>query len=154
MTKPNLLETPMTRREALRTVGCLVCMATFTGFAQEEEAITPTQVVLEGELIKPEDYKFVTLGDKEVVVYASTTEIPMSLAWGSVWLVAYSRTCNHKGTIIDEPISGVMTCPKHGQEYDASTGAPIGEKHKTEKTLKAYKLELKENTVWITGILA
>jgi nitrite reductase/ring-hydroxylating ferredoxin subunit len=152
MSKPKLLETPMTRREALQAVGCLVCMATFTGFAQEEE-MTPTRVVLEGELLKAEDYKFVLLGDKDVVVYASATEIPQSLVWGNVWLVAYSRYCTHKGTTIDEPIDGIMTCPKHGQEYDTSTGAPIGEKHKTEKSLKAYKLELQKNTVWITGVL-
>jgi nitrite reductase/ring-hydroxylating ferredoxin subunit len=151
MTKSDL-ETHMTRREALKTVGCLICMSTL-GWAQEEEII-PTEAVLAGELVTAEEYKFIEVGDKKVVVYAASTEISQSLAWGAVWLVAYSRTCNHKGTIIDEPISGVMTCPKHGQEYDANTGAPVGDKQKTEKPLKAYKLELKDNNVWITGVLA
>jgi Rieske Fe-S protein len=157
MIKLEILETPMTRRDAVKLVGCLVCAGAFSALAQDEEeevAITPTQVVLEGELANAEEYKLVTLGERDAIVYASATEIPGSLQWGNVWLVAFSRYCTHKGTKIEEPVDGIMHCPKHGQDYDATTGAPVGPKEKTKKPLKAYALEVKDNNVWITGVVA
>ncbi|HEV7907012.1 MAG TPA: Rieske (2Fe-2S) protein [Pseudonocardiaceae bacterium] len=36
---------------------------------------------------------------------------------------AYDATCTHKGSQVGAPASGVMTCPSHGSQFDAATGA-------------------------------
>jgi Rieske Fe-S protein len=36
---------------------------------------------------------------------------------------AFNASCKHKGTIVNAPVSGTITCPAHGSQYDAATGA-------------------------------
>jgi cytochrome b6-f complex iron-sulfur subunit len=36
---------------------------------------------------------------------------------------AFNAACKHKGTIVDPPKNGTITCPAHGSQYDAATGS-------------------------------
>lgn len=36
---------------------------------------------------------------------------------------AFNASCKHKGTIVSAPQNGTITCPAHGSQYDAATGA-------------------------------
>jgi Rieske Fe-S protein len=36
---------------------------------------------------------------------------------------AFNAACKHQGTIVAPPVSGTITCPAHGSQYDAATGA-------------------------------
>jgi cytochrome b6-f complex iron-sulfur subunit len=36
---------------------------------------------------------------------------------------AFNASCKHKGTIVNAPQNGTITCPAHGSQYDAATGA-------------------------------
>jgi cytochrome b6-f complex iron-sulfur subunit len=36
---------------------------------------------------------------------------------------AFNASCKHKGTIVNAPQAGIITCPAHGSQYDAATGA-------------------------------
>jgi cytochrome b6-f complex iron-sulfur subunit len=35
----------------------------------------------------------------------------------------YNAACTHMGTIVGAPEGGVATCPNHGSQFDAATGA-------------------------------
>jgi cytochrome b6-f complex iron-sulfur subunit len=35
----------------------------------------------------------------------------------------YDPSCTHQGTIVDPPQGGVMTCPKHGSQFNAADGS-------------------------------
>lgn len=37
--------------------------------------------------------------------------------------VAYAAQCTHMGAEVGTPVSGVMTCPFHGSQYNAANGA-------------------------------
>ena len=36
---------------------------------------------------------------------------------------AFNASCKHQGTIVAPPVNGTITCPAHGSQYDAATGA-------------------------------
>ena len=36
---------------------------------------------------------------------------------------AFNAACKHQGTIVNPPKDGTITCPAHGSQYDAATGA-------------------------------
>jgi cytochrome b6-f complex iron-sulfur subunit len=36
---------------------------------------------------------------------------------------AYDPTCTHQGTIVNPPKGGVMTCPNHGSQFNATDGS-------------------------------
>jgi cytochrome b6-f complex iron-sulfur subunit len=36
---------------------------------------------------------------------------------------AYDARCTHQGTTVRPPVNGVITCPQHGSQFDAATGA-------------------------------
>ncbi|MCD2197841.1 Rieske (2Fe-2S) protein [Actinomycetospora endophytica] len=36
---------------------------------------------------------------------------------------AYDATCPHQGVTVDPPVDGTITCPGHGSQFDATTGA-------------------------------
>jgi cytochrome b6-f complex iron-sulfur subunit len=36
---------------------------------------------------------------------------------------AYDATCPHQGVTVDPPVDGTITCPGHGSQFDAATGA-------------------------------
>jgi len=36
---------------------------------------------------------------------------------------AFNAACKHQGTIVNPPQNGTITCPSHGSQYDAATGA-------------------------------
>ena len=36
---------------------------------------------------------------------------------------AFNAACKHKGTIVDQPKNGTITCSAHGSQYDAATGS-------------------------------
>ncbi len=36
---------------------------------------------------------------------------------------AFNAACKHQGTIVNPPQGGTITCPAHGSQYDAATGA-------------------------------
>ena len=39
---------------------------------------------------------------------------------------AYDPTCTHQGTTVNPPQSGVITCPNHGSQFNASDGSVKG----------------------------
>jgi Rieske Fe-S protein len=145
----------MDRREALQFLGCLACAAALPSLVEAQTSFDPFQVVLAGELNVSGQYKLFKIGRKPIIVYASDTEVENSLKWGSVWLVAYSRSCTHRGTKIREPNdAGIMHCPDHRQDFDTKTGVPVGSIHKTKKPLEQFGLELRsDQTVWLTQVV-
>jgi nitrite reductase/ring-hydroxylating ferredoxin subunit len=36
---------------------------------------------------------------------------------------AYSAVCPHQGVTVDPPVDGTITCPGHGSQFSAATGA-------------------------------
>lgn len=38
---------------------------------------------------------------------------------------AYNAQCTHEGITIGLPVSGVMTCPRHGSKFNASNGSVV-----------------------------
>jgi cytochrome b6-f complex iron-sulfur subunit len=36
---------------------------------------------------------------------------------------AYSAVCPHQGVTVDPPVDGTITCPGHGSQFDATSGA-------------------------------
>ena len=36
---------------------------------------------------------------------------------------AFSAVCPHQGTTVDPPADGTITCPNHGSQFDAASGA-------------------------------
>jgi Rieske Fe-S protein len=36
---------------------------------------------------------------------------------------AFNAACTHQGTTVDVPKNGTITCPNHGSQFDAATGA-------------------------------
>jgi Rieske Fe-S protein len=154
------LETVMNRREALKFLGCLACAAALpslleTSLVEAQTAFEPFQVVAQGELTTSGQYNLSKMGRKPIIVYASDTEIENSLKWDSVWLVAYSRACTHRGATIREPNdAGVMHCPEHRQDFDTKTGEPVGPVHRAKKPLEQFGLELRsDQTAWLTGVV-
>ena len=51
-------------------------------------------------------------GGKLVLVRTATDEVK-----------AFNAACKHQGTTVKAPQAGVITCPAHGSQYDAATGA-------------------------------
>jgi Rieske Fe-S protein len=149
------LGTIMDRREALQFLGCLACAAALPSLVEAQTTFEPFQVVLVGELAASGQYNLFKIGRKPIIVYASDTEVENSLKWGEVWLVAYSRSCTHRGATIREPNNaGVMHCPEHRQDFDTKTGEPVGPIHRAKKPLEQFGLELRsDQTVWLTGVV-
>jgi nitrite reductase/ring-hydroxylating ferredoxin subunit len=49
---------------------------------------------------------------------------PVLLVQPSAGVVkAYNASCPHQGTTVDPPEGGTITCPNHGSQFDASSGA-------------------------------
>jgi Rieske Fe-S protein len=149
------LETVMNRREALQFLGCLACAAALPSLVEAQTDVAPFQVVAQGELTTSGQYNLFKIGRKPIIVYASDTEAENSLKWDSVWLVAYSRSCTHRGATIREPNdAGVMHCPEHRQDFDTKTGEPVGPIHRAKKPLEQFGLELRsDQTAWLTGVV-
>jgi Rieske Fe-S protein len=152
------LETTLDRRDALKFLGCVVCAATLPSLVERVEAQTtfePFQVATQDELSASGQYKLYKIGRTPIIVYASDTQVENSLQWGTVWLVAYSRSCTHRGATIREPSdAGVMHCPEHRQDFDTKTGEPVGPIHRAKKPLEQFGLELQpDNTVWLTSVV-
>jgi cytochrome b6-f complex iron-sulfur subunit len=164
------LEKAVDRREALRILGCFACAAVApvvlsscglntlikgnTG-ATDGTGTGPTtngagtQLASATELTTGGQYKLVNLAGSAAVVFASATQTTGSIKRGNVYLVAFSRACTHKGTVIDAPVNGIMNCSNHGQDFDAATGKPTGTANKTSAGLKQYPLEVRtDGTVW------
>jgi cytochrome b6-f complex iron-sulfur subunit len=38
-------------------------------------------------------------------------------------VIGFNPTCTHQGTTVKTPVNGTITCPNHGSQYDAATGA-------------------------------
>lgn len=36
---------------------------------------------------------------------------------------AFDAACPHQGTTVNPPAAGTVTCPRHGSQFDAATGA-------------------------------
>ena len=94
---PSILEQPLDRRDALKSIACLMCAALVPaivsgGHAQAAATITPFQVAKPGDLSKAGDYKLGTVSSQPAMIYASDKAVPNSVKWGKVWLVALSRT--------------------------------------------------------------
>jgi nitrite reductase/ring-hydroxylating ferredoxin subunit len=167
---PETLEKSVDRREALRILGCFACTAvvpavlsscglnslikgnpadTGTAGGGSGTAGAGTQLAAATDLTTDGQYKLVNLAGSAAVVYASATQTSGSVKRGSVYLVAFSRACTHKGTVIDAPVNGIMNCSNHGQDFDAGTGKPTGTANKTSVGLKQYPLEVRaDGTVW------
>ncbi len=153
------LDTVMDRRDALKFLGCVACAAVLpslleASLVEAQTTFEPFQVVASGELTTSGQYKLFKIGRNPIIVYASDTQVENSLHWGEVWLVAYSRSCTHRGTKINEPnAAGLMHCPDHRQDFDTKTGQPVGPIHKAKKPLEQFGLELRDQTVWLTQIV-
>jgi nitrite reductase/ring-hydroxylating ferredoxin subunit len=148
-----LLETPLPRRDALKLLGCTLCAFALPEIAFAQESVTPTQAVKQGDLTQAGDYALVTVDEKSAIVYAANEQVENSLEWNGLWLVAFARYCTHRGTKLEVPLDNIMHCPRHGQDFDASTGVPVGEKDKTRKPLLQYALGTKDDgSVWIVGV--
>jgi arsenite oxidase small subunit len=66
-------------------------------------------------------------------------------------LVAYSQKCTHLGCVVFyRPDSTELVCPCHDGVFEALTGEPIA--GPPERPLPAIVLEVRDNTVWATGI--
>jgi Rieske Fe-S protein len=159
-TATDTLDTVMDRREALKFLGGVVCAAASVplfeqGLVEAQTAFEPFQVAASGELTTSGQYNLFKIGRKPIIVYASDTEVENSLKWDSVWLVAYSRSCTHRGATIREPNdAGVMHCPEHRQDFDTKTGEPVGPVHRAKKPLEQFGLELRsDQTAWLTGVV-
>jgi nitrite reductase/ring-hydroxylating ferredoxin subunit len=92
-----------------------------------------------------------------LVAVSSPTAVAGAIAHPSVanlYLVAYSRVCPHANEIVDTPVNGKMTCViGHGQEFDGTTGQPIGTKNKTIQALAAFTLEVRNtNEIWVVAV--
>ena len=153
----NTLEGRVDRRDFLKLMGCAACTLALSGLveAQTTTSIDPVQVVAPGELTESGQYKVFKMGRLPAIVYASDTEEQNSLAWGKVWLVAYSRRCTHQGATLREPnAAGVMHCPEHRQDFDPKTGVPVGPIHRTQIPLEQFGLEQRsDGTVWLTDVV-
>jgi Rieske Fe-S protein len=153
------LEAVMDRREALKFLGCAACaLASVSLLETQVEAQTtfePFQVAAQGELATSGQYSLFKIGRKPIIVYASDSEVENSLQWGEVWLVAYSRSCTHRGATLREPNdAGVMHCPEHRQDFDTKTGEPVGPVHRAKKPLEQFGLEQRsDQTVWLTQVV-
>ena len=146
------------RRETLRFIGCLLCAAAVPGVlagAQAQALSVPVKVLTASDTLASGDFKLFSLAGDPVILYAGAGQEAGSLKWGSVWLVAYSRICSHRSTVmIDPPQGQTMTCPRHHQAYDLSTGQPTGYRQVTSDPLAQYGLQLKaDRSVWITGLI-
>ncbi len=151
------LEQNLDRRDALKTIGCLFCTALVpsivgAGGASAASAITPFQVAKAGELSKAGEYKLGNVNNAPALIYASEKSVPNSVQWGSVWLVALSRTCTHESQLVGEPSNGDMVCTKHPQHFDPRTGIPSTAQSFTRRALTQYSLELRQGNVWLTGV--
>jgi cytochrome b6-f complex iron-sulfur subunit len=168
--EPSSLEKSVDRREALRILGCFACAAVapvvlsscgLNALIKGNPADTggagsgPTTAGAGGQLASATElttggqYKLVNIAGSAAVVFTSATQTTGSIKRGSVYLVAFSRACTHKGTVIDAPVNGVMNCSNHGQDFDAATGKPTGTANKTSAGLKQYPLEVRaDGTVW------
>jgi Rieske Fe-S protein len=150
----NTLETVMDRRGALKFLGCVACAAALPSLAEAETTVEPFQVAAQGELTQSGQYSLFKMGRTPIIVYASDTQVENSLPWGEVWLVAYSRSCTHRGATIREPNdAGVMYCPEHRQDFDTKTGEPVGPIHRAKKPLEQFGLEQRDQTVWLTQVV-
>ena len=151
------LEKPLDRRDFLKVLGCIACATAFSGLieAEAQSTLEPFQVLAADELPQSGQYKLFKIGHTPIIIYASDTEVPDSLARDNVWLVAYSRRCTHRGSTLREPnASGVMHCPDHRQDFDTKTGIPVGPVHRTNKPLTQFKLETRaDNSVWLTDVV-
>jgi nitrite reductase/ring-hydroxylating ferredoxin subunit len=148
-----LLETPLPRRDALKVIGCTLCSLALAKVSFAQDTVTATQVMNSAELVQAGDYTLVTVDEKSAIVYAASEQVENSLEWRGVWLVAFTRYCTHRGAKLEVPLDGIMHCPRHGQDFEASTGVPVGEKDKTRKPLLQYALETRaDGTVWISGV--
>jgi Rieske Fe-S protein len=147
------LKNPISRRDALKVMGCTLCVLALPKLGLSQESVTPIQAVKEGELTENGSYNLVTVDGKSALVYASDQPLENSVQWGALWLVAFSRYCTHRGAKLEEPSGGTMHCPRHGQDFEVTTGNPVGEKDKTRTPLEQYALEVRsDQTVWIIGI--
>lgn len=51
------------------------------------------------------------------------TSKPLVLVRTGETIKAYDATCPHQGTAVSPPENGVITCPNHGSQFNASDGA-------------------------------
>jgi Rieske Fe-S protein len=54
---------------------------------------------------------------------------------------AYDARCTHQGTTVKPPVNGVITCPQHGSQFDATTAAVKKGPAKTPLTSLAVKVD-------------
>jgi cytochrome b6-f complex iron-sulfur subunit len=145
----------ISRRDALRVLGCLACglaLPSVLSACVAPSASGPAQVASASELTAADQYKLMTIHGAPSMVYASGSEVTGSVQHGPVWIVAYSRACTHRGTTIDAPSNGQLHCPNHGQDFDASTGQPVGNAGRTNVGLTQHKLEARsDGSVWFAG---
>ncbi|ONI90251.1 Rieske (2Fe-2S) protein [Saccharothrix sp. ALI-22-I] len=52
-----------------------------------------------------------------------STSKPLVLVRTGDTIKAYDAACPHAGTAVEPPESGVITCPNHGSQFNASDGA-------------------------------
>lgn len=58
------------------------------------------------------------------VVVTGADGVPVVLTQPTAGTVkAYDARCTHRGTPVEAPVSGVMTCPNHGSTFKATDGS-------------------------------
>ncbi|MFI6503397.1 Rieske (2Fe-2S) protein [Nonomuraea typhae] len=103
------------RRKVLGVAGAAVCGAAVLAGCGGAEPSGPAPGIKGKEIVKAAD---VPVGGGKVI---SKWKIVVTQPTAGVYK-AFSAACTHKGCAVGSPKEGVMTCPCHGSEFDASDG--------------------------------
>lgn len=80
-----------------------------------------------------------------VIAGNPATSKPLVLVRTGDEVKAYDAACPHAGTTVSEPEGGTITCPNHGSQFDAATGAV--EKGPATKGLAEVKVKVEAGQV-------
>ena len=83
-----------------------------------------------------------------VVAAASSQNYAVVVTRTSNGIVAFSRVCTHRGTLVAPTGNNQLTCPSHGAVFNASTGAVI--EGPAERALTSYKASERNGSIYIT----
>ncbi|MEV0587681.1 Rieske (2Fe-2S) protein [Nonomuraea sp. NPDC050310] len=104
------------RREVLGAAGVAACGLALAGCGGDARATGPAPGIKGKVIAKTAD---VPVGGGMVI---QKWKIVITQPSAGVYK-AFSAACPHKGCAVGRPKDGKMTCPCHGSEFDATTGA-------------------------------
>ena len=80
----------------------------------------------------------IVLGDEHVVLTRSGDTV-----------TGRSATCTHQGCTVGPVTDGIVTCPCHGSEFEAATGAVLT--GPATQPLPAVPVEVRDGSVYLAG---